>query len=60
MPKFTKWDWVGLISAFFSFAGFIGGTLSSVNTRDDLDSRVDIILDERGYEPKSKHKGEEE
>lgn len=48
LRKFTKWDWIGLVSSILSFGGFVLGTLSSVNIRDDLDSRIDVLLEERG------------
>lgn len=50
-PKVTKWDIMGLISAGLTFIGFIFETVSSIHIRDDVDSRVEQILDERGYEP---------
>lgn len=48
-PHMNKWDIMSLVSAGLTFCGFIFETISSLHIRNDVDSRIEQVLDERGY-----------
>lgn len=48
----NKWDIVGLISGFLGMLATVLGIASSINTRDDIDSRIDMALDRRAEKEK--------